>query len=128
MKRSIELRVKIKTLTAEAHIIRHEERKLHGMERWDVQHHRKTVVRDAARRTLIAYQHIRGRDVLPHVGAPSDSPSVAGERFFRCLHDWPHVEKMITKYGDAEAVERLPELREIMTGYIERKPLAAVRP
>ena len=92
---STELKIKVKSLAAEARIIRHEERKVHGMRRWGLQHHRRTVVRDAARRSLIAYQLVRGRD---WEDCASDDP-------FTRLGDWSPVEKMIRKYGTPEHLE-----------------------
>ncbi len=86
---SIELKIKIKSLAAEARIIRKEEGKLHGMRKWGLQHHRTTVVRDAARRTLVAYQYLRGRD-----WESSASRDVVVQK-----RDWPAIEKMIKKYG-----------------------------
>lgn len=55
------LRVHIKELAAEAGFIRHEERQCTGPERWKLQHHRKTVVRQAARRYQLAYACLRGK-------------------------------------------------------------------
>lgn len=98
------LKIKLKSLAAEARIIRAEERKLKGMDKWNVQHHRKTVVRNAARQTLIAYQFIRGRN-----------PSV---HFSQCdltrYQDYVWAEKMVKKYGSAEAVKALPLLQQAM--------------
>lgn len=54
------LRVRIKELTSEAHHIRHEERQCSGMEKWELQNHRKTKVRDAARAYQLAYACLRG--------------------------------------------------------------------
>lgn len=54
------LRVRIKELASEAQHIRHEERQCSGMEKWRLQHHRKTVVRDAARAYQLAYACLRG--------------------------------------------------------------------
>lgn len=56
------LKIKLKHLAAEARIIRHEARQVHGMERWNLNHHRTTVVRDEARATLLAYGFLRGRE------------------------------------------------------------------
>lgn len=88
---SNELKIKIKSLAEEARIIRHEERKLHGFEKWKLQHHRKTVVRNAARRTLLAYQVLRKRDFRPNL------------RKERCMfhdaEDYKEVSRMVGKYG-----------------------------
>ena len=88
---SIELKVKIKHLAEEARIIRKEEQKLHGMEKWKLQHHRKTKVRDAARRTQVAYQMIRGRDWQSSAKLSEDGELWWGDR--------KEVERMVNKYG-----------------------------
>lgn len=93
------LKVKIKNLAEEARIIRSEERKVHGMEKWELQHHRRTVVRDEARRSLVAYAIIRGKD--PSVHESNDLYKRAG--------DEGPVKRMVEKYGEREAVERLQE-------------------
>lgn len=108
MKHSIELKVKVKNLADEAGTIRQEERKLHGMEKWRLQHHRKTVVRDAARRALIAYLHIWGRDATCPMANDQDV------YYGRCRRDWDEVKRMVTKYGDDESIARLPELEKCM--------------
>ncbi|KPL28072.1 MAG: hypothetical protein AMJ72_05365 [Acidithiobacillales bacterium SM1_46] len=86
---SIELKVKVKSLAEEARIIRKEERKLHGLERARLHDHRVVVVRDAARRTLVAYQYVRGRDW----------ESCASQDPYTRKRDWPVIAKMIKKYG-----------------------------
>lgn len=100
------LKIKIKSLAAEARIIRAEERKLKGMEKWHVQDHRKRVVRNAARQTLIAYQFIRGRNPAVH--------------FSQCAltryQDYIRAEAMVKKYGSAEAVNALPLLQRALQG------------
>lgn len=95
-----QLKIKIKNLADEARTIRTEERKVRGMERWGLQHHRKTVVRTAARRSLIAYQIIRGRDW--------ESPCSA--HMLTRYMDWKEVERMVRKYGSAEAIASLPQV------------------
>lgn len=97
---SIELKIKVKNLADEARTIRTEERKLHGMEKWKLQHHRKTVVRNAARRSLMAYQICRGRDW---------ESSASRDRFTR-MSDYSEVKRMVTKYGKAEAIDSLPKI------------------
>ena len=92
---SIELKIKVKSLAEEARIIRKEERKVHGMRRWGLQHHRRTVVRDAARRSLVAYQFVRGRNW--EASASTDPVTQAG--------DWPAIKKMIQKYGDPKLLK-----------------------
>ena len=54
------LRVKIKSLAAEARIIRAEEVRTHGVERRSLYEHRIGVVREAARNALLAYAFLRG--------------------------------------------------------------------
>jgi len=107
------LKVKLKTLAEEARIIRHEERKYYGMDRWDLQHHRKTVVRDEARRTLIAYQFIRGRNWKLHVSSCD----------FTRATDIASVQRMIRQYGSKESWEGL---KAFIDEYLEhRQALAA---
>lgn len=101
---SIELKIKVKNLADEARTIRKEEQKLHGMEKWKLQHHRKTKVRDAARRTLIAYQWIRGKSWTPHVSYND----------FTRFSDVKEIERMVRKYGTGSAVEQLPKLTEAL--------------
>ena len=107
---SIELKIKIKNLADEARTIRKEESKLRGMEKWKLQHHRKTVVRDAARRTQIAYQMIRGRDWL----------SCSSHHELVRYSDWKDIARMVRKYGMADTVERLPllerEFKSLLSG------------
>jgi len=65
----IYLRVKIKSLAAEARIIRHEERRArqHDVDGapssifWGLRYHRTQNVRDEARASLLAYGFLRGR-------------------------------------------------------------------
>jgi len=97
---SIELKIKVKNLADEARTIRTEERKVHGMEKWNLQHHRKTVVRNAARRTQIAYQIVRGRDWEP----------CASHNGFTRLSDYSEVSRMVKRYGSAESVLTLPTI------------------
>ena len=92
---SIELKIKVKHLAEEARIIRAEEQKLHGMEKWKLQHHRKTTVRDAARRTQVAYQMLRGRD-WKSCARLTASGELAPE-------DRKEVDRMIAKYGPPKA-------------------------
>lgn len=54
------LKIKIKNLADESRTIREEEAQTSGQEKWNLQHHRKTVVRSAARRNLLAYGYLRG--------------------------------------------------------------------
>lgn len=86
--RTRHLKVKIKNLADEARTIRHEESKTSGMERWSLRHHRKTVVRRAARHNLLAYAFLRGR---PY----SHIESARTER----LPEWKRVKKIATDFG-----------------------------
>lgn len=95
---SVELKIKIKNLADESRTIRVEERKVRGMDRWRLQHHRKTVVRMAARRTQIAYAIIRGRDWT----------ACSSHDEFTAQSDQKEVERMVRKYG---AEQRVPDLR-----------------
>jgi hypothetical protein len=99
---SIELKIKVKNLADEARTIRQEENKLHGMAKWNLQHHRKTVVRNAARRTQVAYQIVRGRDW----------ESSASHDGFTRMSDFSEVSRMVKKYGSAEAITSLPEVEK----------------
>lgn len=99
------LKVKIKNLADEARTIREEERKVRGMDKWSLQHHRKTTVRDAARRSLIAYAIIRGKDPSVHESRNTD------DILARAL-DRKEVERMVRKYGSPEVIERLEERKE----------------
>jgi len=98
------LKIKVKNLADEARTIRAEEHKLKGMDKWRLQEHRKTVVRVAARRSLIAYQFIRGRNY--EASAKHDTFSRAS--------DWPEVNRMVRKYGSEEVIMQLPELEKAL--------------
>ncbi len=54
------LKIKIQSLTDESRNIRKEARKVSGMEKWNLNHHRTTTVRDASRYNLLAYGLLRG--------------------------------------------------------------------
>jgi hypothetical protein len=76
MARIRHLRVRIKELASEAGHIRHEERQCSGYEKWNLQHHRKTTVRRAAREAQLAYACLRGVDyciVEPYVRDPGEA-------------------------------------------------------
>ena len=59
----VKLKIKAKHLATEPAIIRHEERKVTGMDRWDLQQHRKWDVRNEARATQLAIAFIKGKDI-----------------------------------------------------------------
>lgn len=85
---SIELKVKIKSLAAEATIIRREERLAKTVEtRASLHQHRVGVVRYEARHSLLAYGYLRGRSYRQIEASCKRSP------------DWSSVERMIKKYG-----------------------------
>jgi hypothetical protein len=96
----LHLKIKIKNLADEARTIRAEERKLHGIDKWTLQHHRKTTVRAAARRTLIAYQIIRGKDPTPNMS----------REFLTMIFDRKEIERMVRKYGSTESTNILAEI------------------
>lgn len=88
------LRVKIKSLAAEARIIRAEERRAKHRQQRDLhsqlRSHRVFQVRSAARNTLLAYGYLRGksyRAIEPHTTGPFP---------WKFEKD---VAKMILKYG-----------------------------
>jgi len=57
----VKLKIKVKHLALEPSIIRHEERKVSGMNKWDLQHHRKWNVRNEARATQLAIAFLKGK-------------------------------------------------------------------
>ncbi len=57
--RLIHLRIKIKSLAAEAAIIRKEANKTNGMTKWSLNQHRTTIVREHARLNQLAYGLLR---------------------------------------------------------------------
>lgn len=87
------LRVKLKSLAAEAKIIRREETRTHSGLRAELWLHRVSIVRSEARCTHLAYGFIRGR-TLEQMEPKSDSPP-----------DWERVRKMLKKYGPAGMLE-----------------------
>lgn len=86
---SIELKIKVKHLAEEARIIRKEENKLYGIDKYYLQQHRKTTVRDAARRTQLAYAIIRGKErcITLHPNTRDLS------------NDHKEIIRMVSKYG-----------------------------
>lgn len=85
------LKVKIKSLAAEARIIRHEESKALKRKNTALKDglacHRRGIVRSAARLTHLAYGFLRGR------------PYKALEAKCAVKPDWDRVWKMVEKYG-----------------------------
>lgn len=107
------LKVRIKELANEARVIRTEESRAgsqksylkhkQGMEAdyeysiWlfnELKHHRKTVVRNAARETQIAYAFLRGKRFASIEQAPPSSHEIA--------RLWTQVGRMIYQYGKTE--------------------------
>lgn len=83
------LKVKIKSLTAEARIIRLEEGRSRGELRAALRSHRQWDVRREQRATQLAYGYLRGRArVTIEPGARSEP-------------DWDRVTAMIKKYANA---------------------------
>jgi hypothetical protein len=81
------LRVKVKSLGDEARIIRKEELRTHGQMRFELWHHRVSVVRSEARHAHLALGFIRGRS-LEQMEPKSDIPP-----------QWDKIHAMCKKYG-----------------------------
>ena len=91
---SVYLKIKLKSLAAEARIIRAQERKTKGQwnaTRESLYRHRIDVVRKVSRETHLAYGFLRGRTYEQM------------ERSCYSPPDWKAVEKMVEKYGKAGA-------------------------
>ena len=84
------LKIKIKSLAAEAKIIRLEEKKNQQL-RVELRAHRLRVVREEARATLLAYAFIRGRAYKT-----VEASNRQGHK-----PNWLKVETMVTRYGKA---------------------------
>jgi len=88
--RTDHLRVKIKSLSAEAGIIRHEERRAGTPERRSsLAEHRRGIVRREARHSLLAYSFLRGRPYR------STEPVVRDGN----EPDWSRVLDMANRFG-----------------------------
>jgi len=87
----IYLKVKVKSLAAEARIIRHEEAKARKWKnttlRVSLAGHRRGIVRSAARHTHLAYGFLRGRPYRTMEAKCAIKP------------DWKRVQTMVEKYG-----------------------------
>lgn len=98
------LKIKLKTLAAEAKIIRHQEAKMVGPNWFSKSikytNHRKYVVRPEARATHIAYGLLRGLDYVQIEPSAKTTP------------DWKAVERMVKKYGTAKDLEQFQILVE----------------
>ena len=101
------LKVKLKTLAAEARIIRFHEQRARGQLRERLRAHRVQPVRSEAHATHLAYGFIRGRArfrIEPN-RRTLQPPAEAAL--------WARVESMVKKYGAPGAYERLKPWREI---------------
>ena len=88
--RRLFLKIKLKSLAAEARIIRREEHRVPPAQRGlhsQLHAHRTGIVRSEARHTLLAYGFLRGVARHRIEAAPALPP------------DWPKVEAMVKKYG-----------------------------
>jgi hypothetical protein len=81
------LKIKIKSLAAEARIIRREAQRVFGDYRYEMNAHRTGGMRRAARETLIAYGLIRGKTIAQM------------EPNAKRLYNVDAVQAMIRKYG-----------------------------
>lgn len=88
--RIIHLRIKVKSLAAEAGIIRAESRKTREMVKWRLNEHRKTVVRDHTRHNILAYGLLRGRTYSEMEKSCREEP------------DWNRVANIAKRFGGDE--------------------------
>jgi hypothetical protein len=88
------LRVKVKSLAAEARIIRREEQRSHGQLRQELHEHRAQYLRGIARSTHIAYGLIKGRTIEQMEPTRTSEP------------DWDAIDKMLKKYGPKDFTYR----------------------
>ena len=88
------LKIKVKSLAAEAKIIRKEERKSSGDVRNEMWEHRTRYLRRIARNTHLAYGIIRGLSVKDMEPNPSSDP------------DWKAIDRMIKEYGDGRSTDQ----------------------
>jgi hypothetical protein len=93
------LKVKIKSLCAEARIIRFEELKTRDDLRNSLRRHRVEDVRSESRATLLAYNFLRGKTLAQTEPNASTPP------------DWDRVERMVKKYGNITALSELETWR-----------------
>jgi hypothetical protein len=87
------LKIKAKHLAEEARIIRKEEKKHHGMCKWELQNHRKWDVRNEARATQLAIALLSG---IPYENIEKNCKDI-GKR------DWyiaPRIAEMMQKYSN----------------------------
>jgi len=89
-KNRIHLKIKVQSLVDESKNIRKEANKTSGMAKWDLNHHRTSVVRSHTRKNLLAYGCLRG------------TPYQAME--LKCFEvpNFAEVEKIAKRFGGAE--------------------------
>jgi len=96
------LKVKIKSLAAEAKIIRFEERRLRPLTDktrdyfLGLMNHRRGEIRTEARASLLAYGFIRGRTYRSIESKTKEMGRVAHSQL------WAKVNRLVVKYGPAE--------------------------
>jgi len=126
------LKIKIKSLAAEAKIIRKEEKRVKFQSiRESLYRHRIDVVRYEARHTHIAYGFLRGRTYAQIEANPKTPPN------------WDKIRKMVEKYGrhipawtpsenyvswEAKTVESKKQLVETLKRFDEWVAQAKVTP
>ncbi|KQZ49723.1 hypothetical protein ASD54_12350 [Rhizobium sp. Root149] len=103
------LKVKIKSLAAEAHIIRKEARKVSGDLRHSLNEHRKFDVRREARAALLAYGFLRGLDYSRMEGKVDRPPY------------WSRIEQLVKKYGEGDIRDRMQRFSEWKEAATEKK-------
>jgi len=79
------LKIKIKSLIAEARIIKEQEKKAGPNLRDRLRHHRITVVRLEARASFLAYAYLRGRTLASVEGTSGVTNLAAYERALRIV-------------------------------------------
>jgi hypothetical protein len=95
------LKVKIKSLAAEARIIRREEKQSTGRLRWELWQHRVEVVRREARLSQIAYGFLRGKrydQIEKKVGPELPDGRIGGGGPLTAA-DWVKIESMVERFG-----------------------------
>jgi hypothetical protein len=88
MDQRVYLKVKVKSLAAEAKIIRKEEKRASRLSiRIGLRDHRVGIVRHEARHAQLAYGFLKGRSYAEMEGGSKQAP------------DWNKIRKMVEKYG-----------------------------
>jgi len=106
------LKIKVKSLAAEARIIRHEELR-GGPLRAEMYHHRTTVVRFEARAAHLAYGLIRGRSIAQM----EPNPRLTAECTAGLMDK---VRAMVKKYGP-----QMPKVKLDLVAAPKAEPVAA---